>query len=50
MENKTLAIGKTMLWSNVAQKYADLFGNILKTTQRESSEVAAINQSEMQVE
>ena len=50
MENKTLAIGKTMLWSNVAQKYADLFGNILKTTHRDSSEVAAINQSEMQVE
>ena len=39
-----------MLWSNVAQKYVDLFGNILKTAHREASVVAAIKQPEMQVE
>lgn len=50
MENKTLAVGKTMLWTHVAQKYVDLLTNLPKPRQNKLSAVATIKQSEIQVE
>ena len=36
MEQKTLEIGKTMMWEHVAAQYEDLFARVLKQFEQKS--------------
>jgi glycosyltransferase involved in cell wall biosynthesis len=39
MENKTLTLGQTMAWANVAERYNQLFINVAKPSQRAEVQV-----------